>query len=229
MPSKYRFGAVIPAAGMSSRMGAFKPLLPYKNSTVIETAIGSALPYVSTAVLTVGNRAGELSALLRERFGEALTIAANPDYASTDMLRSVQLGLRAMGECDAFFLLPADMPLISGKVYEALIAAFDGSADVIYPILGGRRGHPPLINARLIPAILGYEDEGGLRAILSGRAEKCVAVSDQGIFTDLDTYEDYDTAIREEHSYAGDGASLSPAVTPLLRRDPPSPTDEKTE
>ena len=30
--------------------------------------------------------------------------------------------------------------------------------------------------------------------------------------------------LREEHSSAGDGSSLSPSATPLLRRDPPSPT-----
>lgn len=197
MPGEYRFGAVIPAAGMSSRMGDFKPLMPFGAATVIEAAVGSATPYLSTAVAVVGNRADALSGVLGDRFGEALVIVRNPDYATTDMLRSVQLGLRAMGECDAFFLLPADMPLISGAVYEALIAAFDTDVDVIRPVMGGRRGHPPLINARLIPEILSYQGEGGLRTILSGRREKTVAVDDRGIFTDLDTYEDYRKANNE--------------------------------
>lgn len=195
MSEGYRFGAVIPAAGLSSRMGAFKPLLPFAGQTVIEAAVGSAMPYLQTAVAVVGYRGGELAALLRGRFGAALTVIENPDYAATDMLRSVQLGLRAMGACDAFFLLPADMPLISDEVYAALTAAFDGSADVVYPVLDGRRGHPPLIHARLIPDILGYEGDGGLRAILSGRREKSIAVSDKGIFTDLDTPQDYEKFI----------------------------------
>ena len=191
MSGEYRFGAVIPAAGLSSRMGAFKPLLPLGDGTVVEASVGSVMPFVSAAAVVVGNRGGEVAEVLHRRFGARLKIASNPDYASTDMLRSVQLGLRAMGECGAFFLLPADMPLISGAVYEALIAAFDGSADVLYPVIGGRRGHPPLIHARLIPAILAYEGGGGLRAILSGRKVCEVAVPDAGIFTDLDTPEDY--------------------------------------
>ena len=132
MTCQFRFGAVIPAAGLSSRMGAFKPLLPYADRTVIEASVGSAMPYICTAAAVVGYRGGEVAQVLRERFPGRLTIVENPDYASTDMLRSVRLGLRAMGECDAFFLLPADMPLVPDAVYRALIDAFDDGADVIY-------------------------------------------------------------------------------------------------
>lgn len=190
MAAEYRFGAVIPAAGLSSRMGAFKPLLPYGGLTVIEASVGSAMPFVDTAAAVLGNRADALREVLG-RFGPRLTTAVNPDYAVTDMLASVKIGLRAMGECDAFFLLPADMPAIPAAVYEALIAAFDGTCDVIYPVCGGRRGHPPLIHARLIPDILAYEGGGGLRAILSGRSVRTVDVTDEGIVLDLDTPEDY--------------------------------------
>ena len=192
MTAEYRFGAVIPAAGLSSRMGAFKPLLPLGNGTVIEAAVGSALPFVCDAAAVLGNRADELRELLGRRFGDRLKLTLNPDYAVTDMLASVKLGLRAMGECDAFFLLPADMPVIAPSVYEALIRAFDGTADVIYPVIGGRRGHPPLISAALIPDILGYEGEGGLRAILSGCRIKEIPVDDGGVLTDLDTQADYE-------------------------------------
>lgn len=197
MALKYRFGAVIPAAGLSSRMGDFKPLLPLGAQTVIETSVGSVISYVCTAAVVVGNRGDGVAEVLHRRFGSRLTITLNPDYASTDMLRSVQLGLRGMGECDAFFLLPADMPLVSGAVFEAMIAAFDGEADVIYPVVNGRRGHPPLIHARLIPDILGYDGDGGLRAILSGRRLREISVPDRGILIDLDTPNDYDAAKKD--------------------------------
>lgn len=193
MDKQYRFGAVIPAAGLSSRMGAFKPLLPCGDSTVIETAIGSVFPYVSTAVAVVGHEGEKLRRMLSSRFSDRLTITTNPDYASTDMLRSVQLGLRALGECDAFFLLPADMPLIKPSVYEALIAAFDGRADVIYPVFHGRRGHPPLISYALAPAIMEYRGDGGLRAIFGSCAAKEIRISDSGVLTDLDTPQDYES------------------------------------
>ena len=198
MSKRYRFGAVIPAAGLSSRMGAFKPLLPYSGGTVIGSAIGSALPFAETAAAVTGYRSDELCAVLKKSFGGRLVTARNPDYAVTDMLSSVRIGLRALGECDAFFLLPADIPAVSAQTYEALIQAFDGSAEVIYPVFGGRRGHPPLISAALIPDILAYEGEGGLRAILSGRSVREISVDDGGILRDLDTPEDYMTEIRNK-------------------------------
>lgn len=195
MTAQYRIGAVIPAAGLSSRMGAFKPLLPYAEATVIESAVGSVTPYADTAVAVLGLRADELRGVLARRFGCRLTIAYNPDYASTDMLASVKIGLRAMGECDAFFLLPADMPAVPAAVFETLIAGFDGSAGVIYPVIGGRRGHPPLISAALIPEILAYKGGGGLRAILGSSRTKEIPVSDAGILLDLDTPQDYTCAM----------------------------------
>lgn len=192
MTAEYRFGAVIPAAGLSSRMGAFKPLLACGGGTVIEATVGSVIPYADSAVAVLGNRADEVRAVILGRFGDRVTIAVNDAYASTDMLASVKRGLRELGACDAFFLLPADMPAIPPRVFEALIAAFDGDCDVIFPSVGGRRGHPPLIHARLIPEILGYEGGGGLRAIWSGRKIKEIAVPDEGILLDLDTPRDYE-------------------------------------
>lgn len=195
--ARYRFGAVIPAAGLSSRMGAFKPLLPFGGATVIESSVGSAMQFADEMAVVLGFRSDELEPLLRGRFGGRLTLVRNPDYAATDMLRSIQLGLRALGECDAFFLLPADMPAVPACVYRTLIAAFDPDCGVVYPYADGRRGHPPLISARLIPSILSYEGEGGLRAVLGGADTKYVPVSGGGIFLDLDTPEDYAKQTRE--------------------------------
>ena len=64
---------------------------------------------------------------------------------------------------------------------------------VCRPQYQGRRGHPPLISAALIPAILAFEDPGGLRALLAAYHERCADVDcdDPGILIDLDTPEDY--------------------------------------
>lgn len=187
-------GAVIPVAGNSSRMGCFKPLLPFGNSTVIETTVSHALAYADTAVAVLGNRGYELRDLLSKRFDNRIRFAYNRDYASTDMLASVKLGLRELPDCRAFFLLPGDMPAIALEVFAVLTEAFRDSDEILIPVVDGRRGHPPLISSLLIPEILAYEGGGGLQAVFRKHTVREIFVTDGGILTDLDTSEDYQKA-----------------------------------
>ena len=39
--SNWKIGAIVAAAGLSSRMGAFKPLLPFEGATVIERCLAN--------------------------------------------------------------------------------------------------------------------------------------------------------------------------------------------
>lgn len=200
MGGEKRFAAVIPAAGLSTRMGDFKPLLEFNGSTVIESAVSAALSCCGTAVIVLGKRSAELRELLQSRLKGRLIFAENPDYASTDMLTSVKIGI---GELDrlspniaGFFISPADMPRIAPKVYRTLIAGFDPAKDeALIPVTGGRRGHPPLIASRLIPDILAYSGTDGLRGFYRGINIREIPIADTGILTDLDTPEDYRAAV----------------------------------
>lgn len=200
MGGEKRFAAVIPAAGLSTRMGDFKPLLEFNGSTVIESAVSAALSCCDTAVTVLGKRSAELRELLQSRFKDRLIFADNPDYASTDMLTSVKIGI---GELDrlspsiaGFFISPADMPCIAPKVYRKLITGFDPAKDeALIPVTDGRRGHPPLIASRLIPDILAYEGKDGLRGYYRCISVREIPIADKGTLTDLDTPEDYRASV----------------------------------
>lgn len=187
--------ALILAAGLSRRMGAFKPLLPLRGRTLIENSVGSVLSGdAETAVVVTGCRADEVEGVLRAAFGERVAFVRNPDYASTDMMRSVQLGAAAMPACGAFFLLPGDMPVVAPSTFSSLLAARKREkAPVIFPTLGGYRKHPPLVDADLIPAILAFDGDGGLRALWKRYENevRSVAVDDDGVWVDLDTPDAY--------------------------------------
>lgn len=191
-----RLHALILAAGGSRRMGAFKPLLPLRGRTVIACTVDSALQGgAERAVVVTGNRSDEVEAVLKDQFSDRVRTVRSESWAHTDMLRSVQLGAAALGDCDAFFLLPGDMPLVSPDTFAALAAERERApAAVLFPVLDGRRGHPPLIDASLIPAILAYRGEGGLRGLWRQYESRIrtVPVEHSGIFTDLDTPEDYE-------------------------------------
>ena len=198
MANRLRLAAVIPAAGLSSRMGAFKPLLPYGARTVIESSVENALAAANTAVITLGKRGDELRELLTARFGNRIVCVENPDYAFTDMLCSVRIALRELGACDAFFITPADMPMIGASVYHTLAGAFELDDEILIPVAGGKRGHPPLIGACLIPDILAYDGEGGLRGFFREHKVREIAVEDAGVLKDLDTPGDYASMISDQ-------------------------------
>ena len=186
---------LIPAAGLSSRMRDFKPLLPFRGGTVIEAAAASLLDGgADTVTVVTGYRAEDVEAALRGAFPGRVGFVRNPDYAASDMLRSVQLGCAALPACGAFFLLPGDMPAVEPATCRALLDARpEAGPYILFPLRDGRRGHPPLISAGWIGAILDFREEGGLRRLWAGweRITRDVPVTDGGVTADLDTPLDY--------------------------------------
>ena len=182
------------AAGLSRRMGEFKPLLPFRGKTLIENTIDSILSSGAHQVVVVtGHRAEELEAILGEKYEGRVILTRNHEFATSDMLRSIQIGCQAMPECDAFFLLPGDMPVVDAVTFQKVLARRDGTLGVIFPTLDGFRKHPPLVDYRLIPRILNFHGDGGLRRFWQEQEAliTTVSVDDGGVWVDLDTQEDY--------------------------------------
>ena len=186
--------ALVLAAGLSSRMGGFKPLLPLRGKTLIENTVESALQGGAASVTVVtGCRADEVESAL-SHFGSRVRFTHNPDYARTDMLRSIQLGVRALPPCGAFYLLPGDMPVVRQSTFERLREARGRNRPwVVFPTLDGHRKHPPLIDARMIAEILSFHGEGGLRELWKQHESEIITVpvDDPGVCADLDTPDDY--------------------------------------
>ena len=183
------------AAGLSSRMGAFKPLLPLGGGTVIERTVQSALDGgARRPVVVTGYRGKEVAGLLRRRWGEEVILTENPDYARTDMLASIRIGCRALPPCGAFFLLPGDMPAIRPSTFRALLSSWEARpGGVIFPTLEGYRKHPPLIDFALREEICAYRGGDGLRGFWRAHEGliRTHPVEDAGVWLDLDTQEDY--------------------------------------
>ena len=184
-----RLGAVIAAAGLSSRMGAFKPLLPLGDSTMIGQVIAAFQGAgVAEIVVVTGHRARELESALS---GTGVTFVRNPRYAVTEMFDSAVLGFRALtGRCDALFFTPGDIPLFSVETLKALAAS---GAPAAVPVWGGHRGHPLYLTAGTAALLAADEGAGGLRGALGrcGVAVGEIPVEDEGILLDADTREAY--------------------------------------
>ena len=191
-PQRPKIAAIILAAGYSSRMQGWKPLLPLGNSTVIEQAIAMFRQTgIDEIVVVAGHRSAELSEALQKM---PVRCVVNEQY-DRGMYRSVATGVRALApDTAAFFLLPVDVPLVKRRTIRLLIRHFFlGKGKIIYPVFRGQRGHPPLISTAFAPMIMDGDRSGGLRSLLeeyeSAAAE--VQIPDEGILMDMDEPSDY--------------------------------------
>lgn len=186
--------AVILAGGLSSRMGAgFKPLLALDGQTALAVLADTfRRAGITDIVVATGHRGAEVAA---EAARLAIRSVANPDY-ETGMFSTVKAGLAAVGAgTTRLCVTPVDVPLFRPATVTRLLArlAEPDAPPLVYPVFSGERGHPPCLNAALVPAVLAHVGNGGLRQALAPFAFEEIAVPDANILADMDTPEDYAT------------------------------------
>ena len=205
MPVEEHLAAIILAAGYSSRMAAFKPLLPLGNSTVIETAISVFLQAnISNITVVLGYRAEDLKSLLGRSHVKWIL---NERY-NEGMYSSVVSGVSGLYPTNVkvkgFFLLPVDIPLIKNSTIKQITLAYSRfGSHIFYPTYLKQRGHPPLIPSDLFPEIMAWKKPGGLQSLLEQHEDLAceVEVQDEGILMDIDTPEDYSEICRVYEQY----------------------------
>jgi molybdenum cofactor cytidylyltransferase len=183
-----RYAAIILAAGLSSRLGWFKPLVSLGGETLVERAISLfRAAGLAEILVVVGHRAQELYPILRKAGVRIIENVRFPD----GMFSSVSAGVRGLGPATAaFFLLPVDVPLVRSWTLRRLLAVHEERpGSLVHPCFRGRRGHPPLIPSDLIDAILRGPAAGGLKAVLARHEERAVNVDvpDRHILFDVNS------------------------------------------
>jgi putative nucleotidyltransferase with HDIG domain len=184
--------AIVLAAGFSSRMGAFKPLLPFGERTVVDHVVTNLRAAGVERVHVVTGF--EADALAPELTRLGVVRAHNPDFA-TGMFSSVRAGVASLpADVDAFLLAPVDVPLLRpSTIARVLRAAATRDSAIVYPTFRGKRGHPPLVRRALFAEIVDSVGDGGLRALLARHEDAAseIAVFDWGCLVDMDRRDDY--------------------------------------
>lgn len=190
-----RKGAIILAAGLSTRMGKFKPLMSLNGKPILLNEVNDFLDAgVEQIVIVTGHNRDQVTACIdgSSQYRPFVTLCYNSLYRE-DMFTSVQAGVKAlMNGLESFFLLPADCPGVSPATLISLMEAFKDNVTVVYPTANGRRGHPPLLSTALIQPILNYSGKDGLRGFLRdipGSISLCL--DDEAILRDMDTPAEY--------------------------------------
>lgn len=206
--------ALIVAAGMSTRMGQFKPMLSIGSISVAQRIIATLHQSgVSKIVMVTGYNA---TVLERHLAGNGVIFLRNEAYETTQMFDSVKIGLQYLQDkCDRLLFTPVDVPLFTAKTVKTLL---DSGAELACPMCEGRQGHPILIASQLIPEILSDCGEMGLK----GAMDRCSApllridVDDPGTIHDADTPEDYSALVSYHNSQL-----VRPVVNVSLNKEKP--------
>jgi molybdenum cofactor cytidylyltransferase len=187
-----RVAAIVLAAGRSTRMGTPKQLLTWGQTTLLGEVVNRLSRCAVTEVVAVTGAAREaVEASLRETPARPVF---NPDFASSEMARSLQVGLAALPpKTSAVLVALADQPQIEPEIVNSIIQRWrETQAQVVAPYHKGQRGHPMLFDSALWPAIAQLPPTANPREMLRVAAHlERVEVNTDSIFLDLDTPADY--------------------------------------
>jgi branched-subunit amino acid aminotransferase/4-amino-4-deoxychorismate lyase/CTP:molybdopterin cytidylyltransferase MocA len=168
-------------------------LLPWGDTTVIGKVVSTLhTAGVIEPVIVTGRAAPEVKAALEAK---PVRWAHNAEYETTEMLQSLQLGIRQLPEqAEALLIVLGDQPQIEADVIQQVIWTFaEHHSTLIIPSYQHRRGHPWLVHKSLWAELLAMPAEATLRQFLNRHADEIeyLNVDTSSVLMDLDTPEDY--------------------------------------
>jgi len=199
---------VLLAAGRGQRMGALKQLLPWGTGAAAKPLVAAAFdalaPACDTMIVVAGEDHPAIVEALHPREFTTVIVDSN-----REMFESIRAGLRKAQrlwpESDVL-LHPADQPVIHPAIVEALRAEARRHPNAaVMPEYIGRGGHPVLIPADMLAAIIAWSGPGGLRSFWENhpRLARRVAINDASVLLDIDNPQEYAHAMDDVSGGAG--------------------------
>ncbi len=201
------------AAGLSSRMGVWKPALPWQGVPLIQFTLQRLHSLPHPIVVVGGHRFLELEALVHEvaqQFANSKVRCVYNGHYKKGFVTSVQRGLQEV-EAEDFFMLPADMPAVPLELFAELPQAIGvepsialknsdtappcGTApplvgpSIARPVYKGVPGHPVFCKNTVKQHIMALPAGESVRNGLAGFSVATVSSSWRCVF-DIDTPED---------------------------------------
>jgi molybdenum cofactor cytidylyltransferase len=184
--------AVVLAAGLATRMGRQKVLLPLDGAPMVLRVVDAALASrAAETVVVVGHEAARVGEVLADR---PATVVVNDRFAE-GMSTSLQAGLAAVDPSSAAVLIVlGDQPFVTAALLDSLIERFAATGRLIVrPALDGRPANPVLLSAALFPEIRAqHGDIGGREVVERHQGDiSLVPVDDPRLVADIDSPDDY--------------------------------------
>lgn len=179
--------AIILAAGLSSRMGKNKLLLPLGKQSIIEHVVEKvSKSCVDEIVVVLGNDAKDIKAVLG-RFD--IKTVVNSDYIKGQST-SVKVGIREVdGHAEGALFIMGDQPMIKTGIINDIIHKFsECKCSIIVPTYNNKRGNPVLFGNQWFEDLTHVQGDKGGRDIIKNNLDQVsfMEISDDLFLKDID-------------------------------------------
>jgi molybdenum cofactor cytidylyltransferase len=195
-------GAVVLAAGSSSRMGSPKQTLRFRGESLLRRAALAALGAGCRPVIVVTGANAELSR--RELDGLDVREVLNTLW-ETGMASSVRAGVEGLvsgeADVDAAVLLLCDQPHVTADVVSGLVAAHRANGSpVVASTYGGSFGVPALFGRALFDELARLEGSAGAKQVIKKYVSEAHFLPFPCGEVDVDTPDDFSRLIECERA-----------------------------
>jgi molybdenum cofactor cytidylyltransferase len=187
-----RHGAVVLAAGGSTRLGRPKQLLELGGEALVRRAARLAGEAgFAPVIVVVGGGPGVGDALT----GGAFVVVMNPDWRS-GVASTIRRGLEALSalrpDAEGALLATCDQPLVEAAHLAALAAALVGGGPTIAASsYAGTVGVPALFSRSILGELRALEGEHGAKGVITREPGRVVQIALPGGECDIDTEADW--------------------------------------
>ncbi|HJQ35373.1 MAG TPA: nucleotidyltransferase family protein [Pyrinomonadaceae bacterium] len=186
-----KVGAIVLAAGASTRMGTPKQLLRFEGQTLLKRAALAALGAGCRPVVVV---TGAHAARARGELRGLDVLEVENELWETGMASSVRAGIGAVieSDADAVVLMLCDQPHVTSEIITGLIEAHKATGrGVVASEYGGGFGVPALFGRSLFDELVQLEGAAGAKQVIKSHAREAHFVPFPEGETDVDTPEDF--------------------------------------
>jgi len=203
-----KIGAVILAAGGSSRFGQPKQLLPFRGKTLIRTIIDAACEAGCSPVVVVIGSNGET---IHPEVAHANVLEVRNTNWQRGIGSSIRSGVQALTDhapdVQAILLLVCDQPAVNAPFIERLFATREATKkDIVASSYADTAGVPAIFNRSLFKELLAIGDESGAKSIILQNPGRVAQFAFPEGAIDIDTWEDWEELNERSRSERSEGS-----------------------
>jgi len=190
--------AIIPAAGKSGRMGRPKQLMEIDGRPMLLAVVEPIAACDRVAGVVVVTNSIIASSLDFGAAGASVVLNDEPD---TEMIDSIRLGVtevqrvQGLAPDDGILICTGDQPGLATAEVARCCEMFQANPKaIVVAAHDGKRGHPLIFPASLIPFVMSSACDNGLRELAQAHSDLMLYVECPGsaVLRNINTQSDYD-------------------------------------